>query len=105
MDAPSAEPGTAKAAASLQRQGRDAGICSHYVEILPEDEEETWAAEAVMSIQSSGAVGDICSHCIEILPEDEKDIWVAEVEPSVQTPPLQAPSVQYSNLTSRVSRT
>ena len=94
MDAPSAEPGTAKAAASLQRQGRDAGICSHYIEILPEDEEEIWAAEAETSIQSPGAVADICSHRIKILPEDEEETWVAEAEPSVQRFPLQAPSVQ-----------
>lgn len=74
--------GNATSEVSVHSQPRDADICSHYIEILPEDEEELWAAK-LEPLMNVGADKDICSHRIDILPEDEEEIWVAETKPSI----------------------
>ncbi|KAL3157418.1 hypothetical protein ABBQ32_011890 [Trebouxia sp. C0010 RCD-2024] len=46
VDVTSAVSGSAKAGASIKSHWVDLEICSHPIEILPEDEEEIWIAEA-----------------------------------------------------------
>ena len=94
LDVAPAVTGNAMGEASLHSKPRDADICSHYIEILPEDVEECWVAEAKPSMQNHGAVKDICSHRIDILPEDEEEIWVAETKPSTPRIDVHASSVQ-----------
>ena len=90
----SAAPGDAKAEAPSRSCQAHVDICSHRIEILPEDEEEIWVAMAEAPIKSQGVVVDICNHCMKNLPEDEEETLIAEGGPPAQSPHLQAPFIQ-----------
>ena len=94
LDVAPAVTGNATGEASLHSKPRDADICSHYIEILPEDEEDFCVVEAKPSMNDHGTDKDICSHRIDILPEDEEEIWVAETKPSIPRIDVHASSVQ-----------